>query len=51
MVNDAVLNKDGLDEEWVDLILYAMEIGMSVQEIQTFFRKSEEEIELTTEKA
>jgi hypothetical protein len=51
MVKGAVLNKDGLDEEWVDLILYAIEIGMSVHEIQAFFRKSEEDIELSTENA
>ncbi len=36
----AVINKEELDQEWVDLILYAMEVGMSLEEIQNFFKEA-----------
>ncbi|MBD8071123.1 anti-repressor SinI family protein [Bacillus sp. PS06] len=39
MVEGTIKDRVELDGEWVDLILYAMEIGISVQEIQEFFRK------------
>ncbi|WP_078550547.1 anti-repressor SinI family protein [Litchfieldia alkalitelluris] len=37
MASNGVFKANDLDEEWVDLILYALEIGMSVEEIREFF--------------
>ncbi|WP_084822104.1 anti-repressor SinI family protein [Bacillus sp. SA1-12] len=33
------IKENSLDEEWVDLILYARELGISVEEIREFFNK------------
>jgi hypothetical protein len=35
----AIINEKGLDKEWVDIALHALEIGMSVEEIIDFFNK------------
>ncbi|KAA0548629.1 DNA-binding anti-repressor SinI [Bacillus sp. BGMRC 2118] len=32
---------EGLDQDWVDLILAALEMGMSVQEIREFLHTSQ----------
>lgn len=38
-MNEPQANKD-LDEEWIELILIAFEIGLSVEEIRNFFKKT-----------
>lgn len=39
MINEIFSTKEPLDQEWVDLILDALEMGMSVQEIQLFLQR------------
>lgn len=38
MIKEVDSSMDQLDQEWIDLILDAIEIGMSVQDIQTFLK-------------
>lgn len=35
-----------LDQEWVDLILAALDMGITVQEIKDFFQKKSTEIDV-----
>jgi DNA-binding transcriptional MerR regulator len=42
MLNEVFSTKDPLDQEWVDLILDALDMGMTVQEIQVFLQKPSE---------
>jgi DNA-binding transcriptional MerR regulator len=45
MKKEFLANKQTLDQEWVDLILAALDMGMTVQEIKEFFsRQSSKEI-------
>ncbi len=32
------LNEDGLDKEWIELILQAFQIGVSIDEIRDFLK-------------
>lgn len=38
MINKILSSKEPLDQEWVDLILEALDMGMTVQEIQLFLK-------------
>lgn len=38
MVNDVQNKNEQLDQEWIDLILEAVELGISVQDIQNFLQ-------------
>ncbi|THE15500.1 DNA-binding anti-repressor SinI [Bacillus timonensis] len=38
MVNEVKSKNEQLDHEWIDLILEAVEMGMSVQDIQAFLQ-------------
>ncbi|WP_453995053.1 anti-repressor SinI family protein [Bacillus nitroreducens] len=38
MVNDVQNRNEQLDQEWIDLILEAVELGISVQDIQNFLQ-------------
>ncbi|QNF27396.1 MULTISPECIES: anti-repressor SinI family protein [Metabacillus] len=39
MLSSLIIEK-GLDKEWVELILSALEIGISVEEIKAFINQS-----------
>ncbi|WP_077618774.1 anti-repressor SinI family protein [Bacillus sinesaloumensis] len=39
MVNEVKNMNEQLDQEWIDLILEAVEMGMSVQDIQSFLQR------------
>ncbi|GIN85586.1 hypothetical protein J6TS2_19720 [Heyndrickxia sporothermodurans] len=39
MENQLIRNEKKLDQEWVDLILAAFDMGMSAQEIKAYFSK------------
>ncbi|MGE8204409.1 anti-repressor SinI family protein [Heyndrickxia sp. NPDC080065] len=39
MENQFTVNEKNLDQDWVDLILAALDMGISVQEIKDFFQK------------
>jgi DNA-binding transcriptional MerR regulator len=39
MATDLTKELEKLDQEWVDLILAALDMGMSVQEIQAFLHE------------
>jgi DNA-binding transcriptional MerR regulator len=39
MKNEFFVNKKELDQEWIDLILAALDLGMTVQEIKDYFSK------------
>ncbi|WP_456279512.1 anti-repressor SinI family protein [Bacillus sp. AK128] len=39
MITDLTKGLEKLDQEWVDLILAALDMGLSVQEIQAFLRE------------
>ncbi|WP_099352325.1 anti-repressor SinI family protein [Fredinandcohnia onubensis] len=38
MVNEVQNKDEQLDQDWIDLILEAVEMGMSVQDIQAFLQ-------------
>ncbi|WP_449536927.1 anti-repressor SinI family protein [Ferdinandcohnia sp. Marseille-Q9671] len=38
MINEVQNKNEQLDQDWIELILEAMEIGMSVQDIQAFLQ-------------
>ncbi|MCC3356760.1 anti-repressor SinI family protein [Bacillus sp. REN16] len=38
MLNEVQNKNEQLDHEWIDLILEAVEMGMSVQDIQAFLQ-------------
>ncbi|MBL3644015.1 anti-repressor SinI family protein [Bacillus sp. RHFB] len=40
MLNTLLIEKD-LDKEWVELILYARELGISIDEIREFINRSQ----------
>lgn len=42
MINNTSTKNDTLDHEWIDLILEAMEIGLSIQEIKDFLNIHED---------
>lgn len=39
MVNSLGSTENDLDNEWAELILYALEVGMSIEDIRDFFNK------------
>ncbi|RFB10580.1 DNA-binding anti-repressor SinI [Bacillus sp. HNG] len=38
MLNEVKNKNEQLDHEWIDLILEAVEMGMSIQDIQAFLQ-------------
>lgn len=38
MLNEVKSKNEQLDQEWIDLILEAVEMGMSIQDIQAFLQ-------------
>jgi hypothetical protein len=42
MLNEVFSTKEPLDQDWIDLILDALDQGMTVQEIQLFLQRPSE---------
>lgn len=46
MEKKLMASSHSLDQEWVDLILAALDMGISVQEIKDFFQKKSSELDV-----
>ena len=46
-IADKIMYDGELDQEWVELILEALEVGISVDEIKDFFENKNRNIQLT----
>ncbi|MBM7604627.1 DNA-binding transcriptional MerR regulator [Metabacillus crassostreae] len=44
---DKIMYDGELDQEWVELILEALEVGISIDEIKDFFENKNHNIQLT----
>jgi DNA-binding transcriptional MerR regulator len=41
MSNNVTIELEKLDQDWVDLILSALDMGLSVEEIRTFLQEAQ----------
>lgn len=46
-IADKIMYDGELDQEWVELILEALEVGISVDEIKDFFENKNRNIQIT----